>query len=429
MEKQINIPKLRFPGFNGEWVERKLGETFTFRSTNSFSRDNLNYENGKVKNIHYGDIHTKFQTLFDITKEIVPFINPEISIDRITNDNYCQQGDLILADASEDLNDVGKSIEIVNIDNQKLLSGLHTILARPQKNIFSIGFNGFLFKSKNIRTQIQKESQGSKVLSISTTRLSNLLLIFPQRNEQTKIANFLTAVDDKITQLKKKKSLLEQYKKGVMQQIFSQKLRFKDENGEDFAEWEEKRLGELEIYVSDGNYGELYPRADQMVSNGIPFIRANNIKNLRLTMQDMKFIEPKHHEILTSGHLKTGDILITTRGDIGLLAYVSEEFDNSNINAQICLLRVSSKLNSIYLLNFLSSRWGITQFKSMQTGSALKQLPKSSLAKVLIKLPPLTEQTKIANFLSAIDDKINHCGKQIEKMEGWKKGLLQKMFV
>ena len=214
MEKQINAPRLRFPEFAGEWERESLGEIFTFRSTNSFSRDNLNYDNGEVKNVHYGDIHTKFQTLFDVTKETVPFINPEMSIDRISNDNYCQKGDLLLADASEDLNDVGKSIEIVNVDNQKLLSGLHTILARPHKNVFSIGFNGYLFKSNNIRTQIQKESQGSKVLSISTTRLSNISLNFPKKEEQTKIANFLTAVDDKLTQLKKKKSLLEQYKKG-----------------------------------------------------------------------------------------------------------------------------------------------------------------------------------------------------------------------
>ena len=96
-----------------------------------------------VKNIHYGDIHTKFQTLFDITKEQVPFVNENVFIGRISEDNYCKEGDIIFADASENLDDVGKSIEIVNLNNEKLLSGLHTLLARPKKNFFYKGFSGY----------------------------------------------------------------------------------------------------------------------------------------------------------------------------------------------------------------------------------------------------------------------------------------------
>ena len=134
--KVANVPNLRFPGFEGEWEMKKLGEVMVFKVTNSFSRENLNYELGTVKNIHYGDIHTKFQTLFDITKELVPFINEDISIGRITDENYCKNGDIVFADASEDLNDVGKSIEIINTNGEKLLSGLHTLLARPKLNLF-----------------------------------------------------------------------------------------------------------------------------------------------------------------------------------------------------------------------------------------------------------------------------------------------------
>ncbi|MFO0322123.1 MAG: hypothetical protein ACK504_06825 [Bacteroidota bacterium] len=159
-----HVPRLRFPEFKGEWERKKLGEVADFKVTNSFSRENLNYEYGVVKNIHYGDIHTKFQTLFDITKEEVPFVNEEMNVKRIADDFYCKEGDIVFADASEDLNDVGKSIEIINLHNEKLLSGLHTLLARPKDNYFSIGFNGYLFKSNNIRLQIQKEAQGSKVL-------------------------------------------------------------------------------------------------------------------------------------------------------------------------------------------------------------------------------------------------------------------------
>src|SRR5690606_19460861 len=169
-----------------------------FKVTNSFSRNDLNYDNGTVKNIHYGDIHTKFQTLFDITREMVPYINKNISLDRISDDYYCKEGDIIFADASEDMNDVGKSIEVVHLNNEKLLSGLHTLLARPKQGLFFKGFNGYLFKSKNVRLQIQKEAQGTKVLSISTKRISNIKLSFPSEREQEKITSFLSRLDQRI---------------------------------------------------------------------------------------------------------------------------------------------------------------------------------------------------------------------------------------
>ncbi|MBN2729604.1 MAG: restriction endonuclease subunit S, partial [Bacteroidales bacterium] len=107
--KQIQqAPVLRFPGFNGNWNIKRFDEVYSFKTTNSLSRDKLNYETGEVKNIHYGDIHTRFQTQFDIENEIVPFINPDIDISRINDDNYLKEGDLVIADASEDYNDVGK---------------------------------------------------------------------------------------------------------------------------------------------------------------------------------------------------------------------------------------------------------------------------------------------------------------------------------
>ena len=210
---------MRFPGFEGEWETKKLGEVMDFKVTNSFSRENLNYKVGAVKNIHYGDIHTKFQTLFDVNKEVVPFINEEISLDRISDENYCREGDVIFADASEDLNDVGKSIEIVNVNGEKLLSGLHTLLARPKDHIFNLGFNGYLFKSNFVRTQIQKESQGSKVLSINVGRISKIDLSFPDLKEQEKITALLSLLDDRIYTQNKIIEQLETLIKGLCQKL------------------------------------------------------------------------------------------------------------------------------------------------------------------------------------------------------------------
>lgn len=202
MSKEMTlIPELRSPEFedDGEWTIAPLSEIYSFKITNSFSRDKLNYEKGTVKNIHYGDIHTKFSTLFDVSKEIVPYINSDIPIDRIDQDNYCTEGDMIFADASEDMSDVGKSIEIVNLNNEQLLAGLHTFLARQIEPKLIVGFGGYLFKSDSIRTQIKGESQGAKVLGISKGRIADINIYFPEKKEeQQKIASCLSSLDELI---------------------------------------------------------------------------------------------------------------------------------------------------------------------------------------------------------------------------------------
>jgi len=208
------------------------------------------------------------------------------------------------------------------------------------------------------------------------------------------------------------------------------KLRFKDDEGRQFPEWVVTKIADLNLYISDGNYGEQYPTSDQMVGFGVPFIRANNIKGLKLVWDDMRYITPDHHKILTSGHLKPHDILITTRGEIGSVAFVNDEFGGANINAQICLLRVQDiqQTDPKYLIQALTQQSSQKQFKELQTGSALKQLPKSSLGKLTIQIPCLLEQTKIANFLTAVDAKISQLTKKHELLTSYKKGVMQKIF-
>lgn len=217
------VPKYRFPEFKneGSWIKETVGDVYDFKVTNSFARENLNYKDGSVKNIHYGDIHTKFKTLFDITREEVPFINLDVSIEKIRKESYCNVGDIIFADASEDMNDVGKSVEIVNLNKEKLVSGLHTLLARQKKKKLALGFGGYLFKSDWIRKQIQKEAQGAKVLGISVTRISNVQISYPKNHkEQQKIASCLATLDELITEQSKKIEQLKQHKKGLMQGLF-----------------------------------------------------------------------------------------------------------------------------------------------------------------------------------------------------------------
>lgn len=435
MEKQISIPQLRFPEFKDKWNEEKMGEIYSFKVTNSFSRDNLNYEEGTVKNIHYGDIHTKFQTLFDITKETVPFINSDISIDRISEDNYCKEGDLILADASEDLNDVGKSIEIFNLNNEKLLAGLHTILARPNLEKLDIGFGGYLFKSNKVRTKIQKEAQGSKVLSISATRLTNITLDFPSKDEQKKIVECFSSIDEKIQSLKKKHSLLEQYKKGVMQKLFSQEteergsrtplknnkkgeqLRFKDENGNDFPEWEVKKLGEIGEIVT----GKTPSTADLDLWDGeIQFVTPTDITENKYQFQTQRTIK----ELPKTRLLPLKSIMFTCIASIGKMSLsITPCVTNQQINSIIPFSHFDNEFVYYALLNI------VDYIKSTQSTNTLPIINKTEFSKFEVNIPKdKKEQTAIANFLSALDEKINQTQMQIEKMEVWKKGLLQKMF-
>src|SRR5690606_3557426 len=168
---------------------------------------------------------------------------------------YLIEGDLLIADASEDYNDIGKTIEVVNLNNEKVISGLHTFHASPVKYSMALGFSGYMLQNKNVRKQVMMIAQGTKVLGLATNRLGSINLSIPSLPEQQKIASFLSAVDKKIEQLQQKKHLLEQYKKGVMQKIFSQKLRFKKDDGSGYPEWEEKKLIDFpNLFHGDGNW-------------------------------------------------------------------------------------------------------------------------------------------------------------------------------
>ena len=202
----------------GEWEEVKFSDVFNFHQTNSHSRALLS-ENGEIMNIHYGDIHTKFSMLFDVTKEKVPFLSDEVNTSKINEDQFLNVGDLVIADASEDYKDIGKAIEVVNLNEQKIVAGLHTYIARPKK-AFALGFNGYLMQIFVVREQIKKLATGISVLGISKTNLGKIELSVPCLEEQTKIANFLSAIDQKIEVVAQQIEQAKMWKKGVLQQMF-----------------------------------------------------------------------------------------------------------------------------------------------------------------------------------------------------------------
>ena len=209
------MPPLRFPGFSVEWERVKVSDLLDFFSTNSLSWDMLNYENGKILNLHYGLIHKDLPTIVNMKDANLPFINN----DKIPkNYTICESGDVAFADASEDTNDVGKAIEFINIDRD-IVCGLHTIHGRDKTDITVDGFKGYLFSSKAYHNQIRRIAQGTKIYSISSKNMDEIYLGIPSKREQEKIFALLYAIDRRIATQNKIIEKLQSLIKGLIQKL------------------------------------------------------------------------------------------------------------------------------------------------------------------------------------------------------------------
>lgn len=162
------VPRLRFSEFRGDrtWSTPRFADIYRLKRTNTLSRDRLNYDTGTIRNIHYGDIHTQFKALFRVGDESVPYVNADASSNGFDDDAFCEEGDIVFADASEDLDDVGKAIEVVSLDGAKVVAGTHTILATRRGTVPVVGFGGQVFQSAPVRAALRKEAQGTKVYGI-----------------------------------------------------------------------------------------------------------------------------------------------------------------------------------------------------------------------------------------------------------------------
>ena len=185
--------------------------------------------------------------------------------------------------------------------------------------------------------------------------------------------------------------------------------------------------------IGDGNHSSNYPKASEMVEQGVPFLRAGNIQNGGISDNNLKFITPEKHIILKKGHLKKGDVLITNRGDIGKIAIVPKKFEGANLNSQIAWLRPDERLLSSYLYYFLKVTCSKSSFKSLQTGTALQQLTIREIKKLDILLPSLEEQKKIVVKLDSafadIDKAINLARNKKDNVEKLQSSLLSSMLI
>ncbi|GAB3203311.1 type I restriction enzyme S subunit [Pontibacter aydingkolensis] len=409
-----NVPALRFPEFYGEWVNVKLGSLA--KTITSGSRDWAQF---------YSDSGDKFIRMTNLPKKGISLILDDLRFVSLPENSSegkrtsLEFGDILISITAE----LGK-IGWIPSDLGLAYINQHVALVRLSKKVDSQFIAHHLSTNKsNVRLNRLNDSGAKAGLNLLSIR--SLSLTIPTIGEQQKIASFLTIVDDQIQQLSKKKSLLDKYKKGVMQQIFSQQIRFKDDNGNNFPVWEEKKLGEVFERVksknAENNKNVLTISAQHGLINQEDFfnksVSAENVTGYYL-LQKGDFAYNKSY----SKGYPMGAIKRLTKYDKGVVSTL-----------YICFKIKDGSSEEYFEQYFNSGNLNSELHKIAQEGARNHGLLNMSVVEFFndIKLPrpTIAEQTKIASFLTSIDNKINYTSKQLGQAQQFKKGLLQQLFV
>ena len=386
-------PKLRFPEFEGDWKLDIIQNLFEFK--NGINKEKEFFGKG-LPIINFMDVYKNSIITKSNIAGLVELNSSELERFKV------KKGDVFFTRTSETILDIGMASSLIEDINNCVFSGF-VLRARPIKNVFNPIFTGYLFRTKSIRKEITTKSSMTTRALTSGTLLNKVEFYWPENlKEQTKIASFLTTVDEKINGLKKQLTLLERYKKGVMQKIFSQKLRFKDENGNDFPDWEEKKLGECLDYEQPTPY--LVNSTDYDDSFQTPVLTAG--KTFILGYTDEEFGIYKNYPVIIFDDFTT-----------------ASQFVNFSFKAKSSAMKILKVKDS----NDIKFLFEAMQMITYETGGHGRHWI-SVFAQIDILIPTLSEQQKIASFLSAIDEKLENCQGQIKALEKWKKGLLQQMF-
>lgn len=395
-----NVPKLRFPGFEGEWKDVPLGSIADIKLGKML--DKAKHTSGRLLpylnniSLRWNDVDTSNL--------------PQMYFDADEFDRFgLKAGDVVVCEGGEP----GRSaVWDGRLPDLKFQKAIHRVR-------FNVPFEPRLLVLylENIagttRFEMLFTGGGIKHLTRETFASLNVPLIpYP---EQQKIAGFLTAVDGRIVQLSRKKALLEATKKGVMQQLFTQTLRFQDDHGHDFPDWEGKTPGDVVELLSGQHLG---PDDYNENGEGVPYFTgpsdftSDPSSFTKWTTQNTKIARPD-------------SVLITVKGNgVGRVMYSTLE--QVALGRQLMALR-SSSCDNRYLYQFLLTK--AQEFVALGSGNLIPGLSRGDILTMALPLPSLPEQKKIAGFLSALDGKIAAVGEQLSRTQAWKKGLLQQLFV
>ena len=398
-----NVPKLRFKEFNEEWEERKLEnlcEDFIVPM-----RDKPKDLTGVIPWCRIEDFSGKYlltsKTNQGVSEETIKKMNLKVF-----------PVDTLLVSCSANL---GKCAII----KKRLITNQTFIGLIPKKNKVSIEFFYYLMLLQERKLNLM--SSGTTISYLSKDEFKNLKVLFSlELKEQEKIAEFLSSVDKKISFIEEKLNLFKEYKKGMMQKIFSQQLRFKDENGNNYPEWEEKKLGDILIKNKEKNKENKYNLV-QTISNKYGFINQDEyFENRKVASKNLKNYYIAKNKLFAYN---------PSRINVGSLAYKKDNNISVISPLYVSFYTQRKYLVDIFLLNWLFSLSFIKQMSCSFEGSVRDNLSYEALCNFIISLPCLKEQEKIASFLSVVDNKIEKISDELKNLKEFKKGLLQQMFV
>lgn len=421
----MKSPKIRFKGFDGDWEQRKLGEILIGLQNNTLSRADLLNETGVAKNVHYGDVLIKFGEVLDVSKEKLPMISDESILSKYKS-SFLQNGDIIVADTAED-STVGKCSEIAGLNDEIVLSGLHTIPYRPIEK-FASGYLGYYLNSSAYHNQLIPLMQGIKVTSISKSAMQDTDIVYPKSvEEQGKIGDYFQSLDNLITLHQKKCEQLTILKKYMLQKMFPQNGSDKPEiRFEGFTDdWEQRKFGETVIIERGGS-----PRPiDAFITddeNGLNWVKIGDAP------EQGNYITKTAEKIRPEGLKKTrevhpGDLILSNSMSFGR-PYIMA-IDGCIHDGWLLIRDEEKRYDLKFLCQMLGTEQMLAQYRAMAAGSTVNNLNKELVGNTEVKVPSIAEQAKIGEYFSKVDDLITLHQQKCDELRNAKKFMLQNMFI
>lgn len=422
----MNEPRLRFKADDEkpfpDWKKSKFSDVFDNINNSTFSRDCLNYVDGNVKYIHYGDILTTFDSTVNAEASNVPYVNKDINCQKY---QLLSDGDIIVADTAED-DTVGKSVEITNTSNVKLISGLHTIACRPKLK-FASGYLGYYMNSKPYHNQLRPYMQGIKVTSISKANIALTNVSIPSLPEQQKIASLFTELDDLIQSAEKELEGYRELKQGMLQKMFPKngkttpEIRFPEFTGD----WEQRKLEDIYDSIGNAFVGTSTP---YYVEQGHFYLESNNVKDGQINHNSEVFINDEFYEKQKDKWLHTGDMVMVQSGHVGHAAVIPEELNNTAAHALIMFRNPKEEIEPYFLNYEYQTDKAKKKIENITKGNTIKHILSSDMQEFVVDTPKYEEQKVIADYFRNIDRLIALQQKELDGYKELKKGLLQQMF-
>lgn len=414
------VPKLRFKREDGteypEWESGTIGDYYVFK--NGLNKEKAAFGKG-TPIINYTDVFKNRLLTAKIIKGRVTLNEKEIE------NHNAMYGDVFFTRTSETLDEVGFCGALIEEIQDCVFSGF-LLRGRPKDStsIFP-HFAGYYFMTNPIREEIISKSSITTRALTNGRNLSAVNVRMPHIEEQQKIADFLSTVDEVIAQSEAEVQNLEQQKKAAMQKIFSQELRFKCEDGTEYPEWEENSLKEICSFMRSG--GTPKSTNKEYYNGNIPFLSISDMtKSGKYISETDKHISEEGLNNSTAWLVPKESIILSMYASYGKVCINNIELTTSQ--AMISLI-IKDDACLEYVYQFLLHLDNIKYWKTFIKTGTQANITAEIVKNVVVFIPCLEEQQKIADFLSAYDEAISYAKQEFEHWKQLKKGLLQQMFV